>query len=279
MKRHARPRVSKPLRAVAEPKKGPEAFDPPKYLASLTASINDGAKSAQTGALFFAFIGLYLLAVAFSTTDEDLLRERTIAISQLGMAVPVVFSFAVAPLIFVFLHIHTLIRYDMLSANLRQFDRELAGIVDEEDRERCRHLLTNVEFLRGLAVRSGSPLTSRLFHFTGWFMLAGFPLFVLTVIQLSALRYQGAGIVWTQRGAIVADAAAILWFVRRKWKLWDNAVILDFRQLLSRSFRRDLGLAILLGLLAFNFAWMGVPGPDATTVGHKATETLRQELT
>ena len=67
---------------VTEPMKGPEAFEPPKYLASLTGSINDGAKSAQTGALFFAFIGLYLLAVVFSTTDEDLLRERTIAISS-----------------------------------------------------------------------------------------------------------------------------------------------------------------------------------------------------
>ena len=70
------------------------------------------------------------------------------------MAVPVVFSFAVAPLIFVFLHIHTLIRYDMLSANLRQFDRELAGIADE-DRERCRHLLANVEFLRELVGPTG----------------------------------------------------------------------------------------------------------------------------
>ena len=139
--------------------------------------VNDGAKAAQTGALFFAFIGLYLLAVAFSTTDEDLLRERTIAISQLGMAVPVVFSFAVAPLIFVFLHIHTLIRYDMLAANLRQFDRELAGIADEEDRERCRHLLANVEFLRELAARPGAPLTSRLFRLMSWFVLAGFPLF------------------------------------------------------------------------------------------------------
>ena len=53
---------------------------------------------------------------------------------------------------------------------------------------------------------------------------------------------------------------------------------MDFRQLLSRSFRRDFWFAILLGLLAFNFAWMGVPRPDATTVGHKAIETLRQEL-
>lgn len=108
--------------------------------------------------------------------------------------------------------------------------------------------------------------------------IAGFPLFALTVVQLSALRYQDQGIVWAQRGAIVADAAAIVWFIRRKWWLWDDAGMLDFHHLLSRSLRRDFGFAILLGLLAFNFAWMGVPGPDAATVGHKAIETWREEL-
>ena len=58
-----------------------DAFEPPKYLASLIASINDGAKSAQTGALAFTLVGLYLLATAFSTTDEDLLLQHTMPVS------------------------------------------------------------------------------------------------------------------------------------------------------------------------------------------------------
>jgi hypothetical protein len=79
----------------------PGPFEPPKYMASLIAAINDGAKTAQTGALAFSAVGLYLLATALSTTDEDLLLQRTTSISQLGVQVPVVFSFAVAPLVFV----------------------------------------------------------------------------------------------------------------------------------------------------------------------------------
>jgi hypothetical protein len=39
-----------------------DAFEPPKYLASLIAAVNDGAKSAQTGALAFTLVGLYLLS-------------------------------------------------------------------------------------------------------------------------------------------------------------------------------------------------------------------------
>jgi hypothetical protein len=71
-----------------------DTFEPPKYITSLIAAINDGAKAAQTGAFAFALIGLYLLATAFSATDEDLLLDRTLAISQLGAQIPVTVSFA-----------------------------------------------------------------------------------------------------------------------------------------------------------------------------------------
>jgi hypothetical protein len=58
-----------------------DGFEPPKYLTSLIAAVNDGAKTAQSGALAFALVGVYLLATAFSASDEDLLRGRTVAIS------------------------------------------------------------------------------------------------------------------------------------------------------------------------------------------------------
>jgi len=38
-----------------------DEFEPPKYLASLIAAVNDGAKAAQAGALLFALVGVYLL--------------------------------------------------------------------------------------------------------------------------------------------------------------------------------------------------------------------------
>src|SRR3954447_24663261 len=103
-----------------------EGFEPPRYLGSLIASVNDGAKSAQTGALAFAAIGLYLLATAFSATDEDLLLDRILAISQLSAQIPATVSFAMMPILFVALHVFTLIRYDMPAANVNQFRKDLA---------------------------------------------------------------------------------------------------------------------------------------------------------
>jgi hypothetical protein len=76
-----------------------EAFEPPKYIASLIAAVNDGAESAQAGAFLFLLVGLYLLATAFSASDEDFLLGRAVTISQIGASLPVSFSFAIAPMV------------------------------------------------------------------------------------------------------------------------------------------------------------------------------------
>ncbi len=142
-----------------------ETFEPPKYLASLIAAINDGAKSAQLGALAFTAIGVFLLATAFSATDEDLLLNRALTISQLGgTAVPVVFAFGLAAAVFVATHCYALIRYDMLAGNVRRFRGDLEAMVTPgADRDRCRQLPTQCEFVNRCAMlsqwrRSASPL-------------------------------------------------------------------------------------------------------------------------
>jgi hypothetical protein len=122
-------------------------FEPPAYIASLITSINDGAKAAQTGGLFMLAVAVYLTVIA--TTDEVLLRGTFVEFSQIGVKVPVVASYALAPIVFLFLHVHTLIRYDMLAENLRLLDRELhTTLAREADRDRCRQLLANVEFVQ-----------------------------------------------------------------------------------------------------------------------------------
>ena len=193
-----------------------EAFEPPKYLISLTAAINEGAKAAQASALLFLLIGLYLLATAFSASDEDLLLGRAVTISQIGAALPVSFSFAIAPLVFVFQPIYTLVRYDLLAANVRQFREELCNTVPlESDRERCRQLLANVEFIVMLTTPRRSALYSRLWTWLFRGIVAVFPVSVLLLAQINALRYQSDLIVSTQRMWLMLDLLALIWFFRR----------------------------------------------------------------
>src|SRR5271166_3848852 len=204
-----------------------ETFEPPKYIEKLIAAINDGAKSAQLGALAFSAIGLFLLATAFSATDEDLLLNRVLTISQLGgTAVPVVFAFGLAPAVFVAVHFYTLIRYDMLAENLRQFREELAeSVTTEADRRRCRQLLVNVEFVNALVMPEGSRASSWMFSWTVRGMLAVFPVAVLLLVQLQSLRLQSEWGTWTHHVCIFADLLLLIWFFGRlpgddNWHFW-----------------------------------------------------------
>ena len=192
------------------------AFEPPKYIDALIKAINEGAKAAQAGLLFLTLVALYLLATSFATTDEDLLLNHTTVISQVGVTVPVLASFVVAPLVFLGLHAFTLIRYDMLAANLRHFNTELeAAVPKRADRERCRQLLANVEFVQALTAPPGSPLRSRFFGPAAAVMLAVVPLVVLLALQIGTLRYQSGVIINIQRAAVFADLALLGWFVSR----------------------------------------------------------------
>jgi uncharacterized protein YjbI with pentapeptide repeats len=240
-----------------------ETFEPPKYLEKLIAAINDGAKSAQLGALAFTAIGVFLLATAFSATDEDLLLNRALTISQLGgTAVPVVFAFGLAPAVFVAAHFYTLIRYDMLSENVRQLCEDLAVMVlSEADRRRCRQLLANVEFVNAMAMPKGSRASNWMFSWTVRMLLAVFPVTVLLFVQLQSLRLQSEWVNWTHHACIVADLVLQVWFFGRlrgddNWYFWRAPV------------RRKVALCWMPAVvLLLDLAWLQVPGPDSQTVG------------
>ena len=191
-------------------------FEPPKYIASLIQAINDGAKTAQTGLVAVAALGVYLLAVAFATTDDELLLNHTTNIAQFGVQLSPRSTFGIAPLLFVAFHVFTVIRYDMLGTNVRHLTVELEKSgMPEADRERCRQLLVNVEFIVAMMVPRTSPLHSKIFGPVFCLMIAAFPLAVLLSEEISALRYQNNTILWLQRFAVLADILLLIWFFRR----------------------------------------------------------------
>jgi uncharacterized protein YjbI with pentapeptide repeats len=226
-----------------------ETFEPPKYIEKLIAAINDGAKSAQAASFLFLAVGLYLLATAFSASDEDLLLGRTVTISQIGASLPVSFSFAIAPLVFIFLHIYALVRYDMLAINVWQFLQELRDTVNvESDRERCRQLLTNTEFVGMLVAPYGSA-SYRWFWPGLFFGIVGvFPVTVLLLVQINALRYQSELILFVQRVWLVIDLVAIGSFFARN-------------SLGDARLRRNL--VICLTIVFLNFCWLGTVDSNA----------------
>ena len=231
-------------------------FDPPPYIGKLISAINDGAKSAQLGAVAFVFIGLFLLATSFSATDEDLLIGKSISISQLGgVTVPVVLSFGFMPAIFLALHLYTLIRFDLLMQNLRHFEAELRAHVPlQRDRDRCLQLLANTEFIQAAV----QPEASFVFRWTYRFMLAVFPVAVLLLVQLGSLRLQSDVVNIVHHITILLDILLLIWFFRRQRPSGDSVLLWLFKG-------GRFVLPVLV--LGFNFAWCRVPSAEETTVG------------
>ena len=241
-------------------------FEPPKYIQSLIGAINDAAKAAQTSALFLLALGLYLVATVISTTDEDLLRGTAVQVAQLGVRAPVAIAYALAPTIFLFLHVHTLIRFDMLAANLRLLTAELARAVPlAADRERCRALLANVEFVQFMAAPRGSSFRSPLFRFMAWLIVSALPVGVFLAVQISFLRYQSEAITALHQVCLALALAALSWFHKRLWLAGRR------RRLISTAtFQRGMVLNVVVPLQFipfFTLVYAGVPGAERTTVG------------
>jgi uncharacterized protein YjbI with pentapeptide repeats len=254
-------------------KKAIESFEPPKYLATLISGINDGAKAAQAGTLVFGLVALYLLATAFSVTDEDLLIGRTTTISQLGASLPASFSFAIAPLVFVLLHIYTLSRYHMLGANLQHFLAELQSSVHKpSDQERCRQLLANVEYVHALTAPVGSRLHSPIWRLFLFFMLVFLPIAVLLLIQITALRYQSETITTVQRSVLILDLGALMWFSVRS----PRHTFQSWRQYIVAWIMAAVIPALVLGI---NFSYFNiVEADDDEDTVHAKPEELKEIL-
>ena len=244
------------------------SFDPPPYIQKLSAAINDGAKSAQLGAFAFVLLGLFLLAISFSASDEDLLIGKSISIAQLGgAAVPVALSFGFMPAIFLALHLYALISFDLLMQNLRYFNADLHAMVPlKQDRERCLQLLANTEFIQAQL----QPEASIVFRLTYKFILAVFPVSVLLLVQLGSLRLQDPVVNLVHHVAIALDLLILIWFFWHQKPTGDS--------LLRWLFKR-LRFVLPIEILGFNLAWCQVPGSEATTVGPgKEAQSLTHAL-
>jgi hypothetical protein len=152
----------------------------------------------------------------------------------------------------------------MLAANLRLLTAELASAVPlAADRERCRALLANVEFVQFLLAPPGSAFRSPLFRFMAWLIISALPVAVFLAVQISFLRYQSEAITTLHQVCLALDLAALSWFHARLWLAgrWRRAIP-------APTFWGRMALNSVLPLLIIAFAVVnaGVPSPETQTV-------------
>jgi hypothetical protein len=118
-----------------------------------------------------------------------------------------------------------------------------------------RQLLANVEFIQALIAPRGSRQHSLAWRGLVWGVMVVFPVAVLLLVQINALRYQSELITWLQQIWVFLDLSALVWFFHRA-PLDSSAPQRESRLAKSSRWAKLLWLpTIVMGL---NLAYMNV---------------------
>ena len=217
---------------------------------------------------------LYLAIAAGAVTHEDLFFEKAVKLPFLGIELPLVAFFALAPLIFLVGHAYTLVHLAMLTDKAKGYHEALHkrmgdkdGLSQEEPAERKakrdglrRQLPSNifVQFLAGPKQGDFSErLFRRLLHAIPWVTLAIAPVLMLLMMQIQFLPYHSSFVTCTQRVALGLDLALIWW-------LWLNILsgleMDDWARRRAAWLWRPLGVALSLVVLLLSVTVVTFPG-------------------
>ena len=227
--------------------------------AATTPALQDSAKKADdleeikkavedaasvSGALWFSylFVLFYFAVAAGAVTHADLFFENPVKLPFLGVDLPLLAFFFLAPILFVIIHAYILVHLVMLTDKAKRYHQALhRQIEDNAIRDGLRRQLPSNVFVQFLA---GAPETREgpfgwILRAIGWTTLVIGPVLLLLLIQIQFLPFHNSFITWTNRLALLADLLLIWWLWRR---------ILSGREVDDRRSRRLSRLSTTLGV-------------------------------
>lgn len=190
--------------------------DKNKELEDLLAALNHSAERMQ--ALWFSFMGisLYVILTALTTTHRMLLLEEAQTLPILGMKVPLLPFYILAPIIFIVVHFYALLMLVLLARSAKAFEDQLQQALPlRSQQESFRLRLENTLFLQILLgtkpERTG--IAGFLLGLMAWLTLVVLPIATLLVLQVKFLPYHHFAITWAHRVLVLLDLVgiAVLW--------------------------------------------------------------------
>ena len=216
-------------------------------LDTIRKAVEDAASVGEGIWLSYLFVLLYIAIAAGGVTHKDLLLQNAVKLPFLGVDLPLVAFFFLAPILFIVSHSYTLLHFVMLAAKVGKFEEELKKQVPDElpdapeTKEGLRRQLPSnifVQFLAGPSdIRKGG--VGFLLKAIAWISLVIGPVLLLLLIQAQFLPYHLWWVTWVQRFAVLVDVILL-------WLLWP--AVLDGRStLMWRLQRRGKGWPALAG--------------------------------
>jgi uncharacterized protein YjbI with pentapeptide repeats len=147
-------------------------------------------------------------------THADLFLENPVKLPFLGVELPLVAFFFLAPILFLIVHAYVLVHLVMLTDKAKLYHQALhQKIEDKEIRDGLRRQLPSnvfVQFLAGAPEARSGPFGWAL-RAIGWATLVIGPVLLLLMMQTQFLAYHSLFIAWTQRLALAGDLILIWW--------------------------------------------------------------------
>ncbi|MGB6177173.1 MAG: pentapeptide repeat-containing protein, partial [Methylocella sp.] len=198
-----------------------EKFAEKAYDLVVLKTVEDAATVSAGFWLSYLLVLLYIGIAAGAVTHKDLLLENSVKLPFLGVDLPLVAFFVLAPILFIVSHAYTLVHFVMLAAKVGAFDAELKRQFPNapDTRKALRQDLPSNIFVQFLAgpedMREGG--VGLILKAIVWSTLVAGPVLLLLLIQVQFLPYHLEWVTWVQRFAVLVDVILL-------WRLWPAAL-------------------------------------------------------
>ena len=261
-------------------------------LSHLAGSVNDTARLIRVNLSLTLLVGLYLALTLLSTTDENLLRNAVVTLPQFETGISLKLSYIFAPMIFLYLHLQTLFLLPVLRRKLNSFEEALDvafSSTDLSQKTECCNWLSASMFVQRFQY---TGKLASIANVLTWLAMAGIPLSLLFLIDVSFMRFQSAAVSTIHHVCFSVDLMGVWYFGRL---IDPHAVAIpwrDFRSILrnlvaaARRTTLDLGnlwksckqlgraaCAIVVTCVLWIYAWP----PVYEYKFHDATSTVERE--
>jgi uncharacterized protein YjbI with pentapeptide repeats len=219
---HSVPPRAKAAKPVETDPKLQELKDQAEDLGTARKALDDAV--SMTRGLWISFISLsaYLMVAVGSVTHVDLFLENPLQLPLVGVKVPLVVFFWLAPILYLIVHNYLLLNLKLMSDNVRTWQSRLEAVLLKETRiEECEriadeHRLTLPNFFP-VQMLSAPKFNRR--GFIGWALSASVlitvvvgPVLLLFLFQTQFLPYHAEAVTWVHRISIIVDMAAVWYF-------------------------------------------------------------------
>src|SRR6516165_3864948 len=184
-------------------------------LEAIKKAVEDAASVSGGLWLSYLFVLFYLAVAAGAVTHNDLFFERAVKLPFLGIELPLIAFFFLAPILFVIVHTYTLVHLVMLTDKAKRYHQALYAQIEDVSggeterrkatRDKVRRQLPSNIFIQFLAGPSDLRKSAFgwLLRAIAWTSLVVAPVLLLMMIQIQFLPYHRVFVAWTQRIALL----------------------------------------------------------------------------